>query len=41
LIQVSFNIDKTVEESSISSILYPDILPSGFTTRIDYPPESA
>jgi len=39
LIQVSFNMDKAVDESVISNISYPDILPSGFTTRIDYPPE--
>jgi hypothetical protein len=41
LIQIPFNMTKTVDESVISLSRYPDILSSGFITRIDYPPESA
>ncbi len=41
LIQVPFNMTKVFDESVIGISRYPDILSSGFITRIDYPPESA
>jgi hypothetical protein len=41
LVQIPFNLNKTFDECMTNISGYPDILPSGFILRIDYPPESA